>query len=335
MERPSNVPTETAQATLLLCGPLVAAKVKDVSPLSLGEFNDLLAALERHPATVADLLDPEKAEAILKSLHPQFDTEQLRALLQRGFALSLSVEKWTSYGLWVISREDDRYPQRLKERLKHLAPSLLYGCGDPALLATGGVAIVGSREIDDPGITFTRELAAACAREQMTVVSGGARGVDQFAMLAAVEAEGRVVGVMSDSLARACTAGNARDAIREGRLTLISPFDPEAGFNVGNAMSRNKAIYALADYGVVVSSGYNEGGTWSGAIEQLEKFKQVPIFVRDDALIPEGNKRLLKRGSLPLSAPPWNDGLKTELARAVENDARLRTGKTLVQPTLL
>src|SRR4051812_44007764 len=39
MEQPSNVPSEITQATLLLCGPLVAAKVKDVSPLSLGEFN--------------------------------------------------------------------------------------------------------------------------------------------------------------------------------------------------------------------------------------------------------------------------------------------------------
>ena len=314
--------SETTQATLLLCGPLVAAKVKDVQPLSLGEFNELLFALEREAGDLTDLLDTKTADKLLQKLHPQFDTDRLCALLQRGFALSLSVDKWTSYGFWVVSRQDERYPRRLKERLKLLAPALLYGCGELALLETGGVAIVGSRDIDDAAITFTRDLGEACAREQLTVVSGGARGVDQYAMLAAVQAGGKVAGVMADSLARGSTAANARDAIREGRLTLISPFDPEAGFNVGNAMSRNKVIYALADYGVVVSSGYNEGGTWSGAIEQIERLKLVPIFVRDGETVPEGNKRLLKQGALPFPAQPWTTALKDELARLAEHSSR-------------
>src|SRR5213075_24721 len=95
-------------------------------------------------------------------------------------------------------------------------------------------------------------------------------------------------------------------------------FDPEAGFNVGNAMSRNKAIYALANYGVVVSSGYNEGGTWSGALEQLEKFKFVPVFVRSAEDAPEGNKRLLKKGALPLANPPWQNGIRETFELLVE-----------------
>ena len=313
--------SETTQATLLLCGPLVAAKVKDVQPLSLGEFNDLLSAFERQGSDLTELLDTQTTEKLLQKLHPQFDTDRLRALLQRGFALSLSVEKWTSYGLWVVSRADERYPHRLKNRLKHLAPAILYGCGETSLLESGGVAIVGSRDIDDAAIGFTRELGEACAREQLTVVSGGARGVDQYAMLAAVQAGGKVAGVMADSLARASTAANVRDAIQEGRLTLISPFDPEAGFNVGNAMSRNKVIYSLADYGVVVSSGYNEGGTWSGAIEQIERLKLVPIFVRDGATVPEGNKRLLKQGALAFPGQPWL-GLKDELGRLTDSSSK-------------
>ena len=321
--------SETTQATLLLCGPLVAAKVKDLQPLSLGEFNDLLAALERYGSNLTDLLNSQTADTLLQKLHPEFDTERLRALLQRGFALSLSVEKWAGYGFWVVSRQDERYPLRLKNRLKHLAPALLYGCGEMTLLETGGVAVVGSRDIDEAGITFTRELGEACARERLTVVSGGARGVDQYAMLAAVEAGGSVLGVMADSLARASTAANARDAIREGRLTLFSPYDPEAGFNVGNAMSRNKAIYALADYGVVVSSGYNEGGTWSGALEQIERLKLVPIFVRDGATVPEGNKRLLKQGALPFPVQPWSN-LKDELDRLASISS-----KSPVQQSLL
>src|SRR5439155_20684649 len=106
--------TEITQATLLLCGPLVAAKVKDVAPLSLGEFNELLPALEREGGDLTELLDSQRAEKLLQKLHPQFDTDRLRALLQRGFALSLSVEKWTSHGLWIVSRQDELYPPRGK-----------------------------------------------------------------------------------------------------------------------------------------------------------------------------------------------------------------------------
>ena len=95
-------------------------------------------------------------------------------------------------------------------------------------------------------------------------------------------------------------------------------------------MSRNKIIYALADYGVVVSSGYKEGGTWSGALEQIERLKLVPIFVRDGATVPEGNKRLLKQGALPFPVQPWPPSLKDELARLAENSA-----KTPVQQPLL
>lgn len=333
MERPLHVLSEFAQATLLLCAPLVAARVKEAAPLSPGDFNDLLAALQRQSASLPDLLDGQKSEALFQQLHPQFDAGQLRGLLQRGFAVSLSVEKWTSYGIWIVSRADEHYPSRVRDRLKHLAPPLLYGCGEPALLESGGVAIVGSREIDDAAISFTRDLAQACAREQLTVVSGGARGVDQHAMLAAVEADGKAAGVVSDSLARSSTAANARDALREGRLTLVSPFDPEAGFNVGNAMSRNKLIYALADYGVVVSSGYDEGGTWTGAIEQLEKLKFVPVFARDGAEMPEGNKRLLKKGALPLPTPSPAEGLKNEFARLIGEAASRSQG--FVQPSFL
>ena len=48
----------------------------------------------------------------------------------RGFLLSQAVERWQSRAIWVVSRSDDGYPQRLKARLKKASPNLLYGCGD-------------------------------------------------------------------------------------------------------------------------------------------------------------------------------------------------------------
>jgi predicted Rossmann fold nucleotide-binding protein DprA/Smf involved in DNA uptake len=289
------------QTALLLCSPLRAGLNKDIQPLSLGEFNELERQLQRSGAPLEHLL--EAGAAWLHNLSPAIDVKRIASLLERGFRLSLAAETWQSAGIWVVSRGQSDYPERF-QRLKQNAPPVIYGCGEPRLLAKGGLAIVGSRDVDAPGERFTRGVASKAAREGMQIVSGGARGVDQLAMLAALDGKGTATGVLADSLLRSSTAGKAREAIQDGRLALISPFDPEAGFNVGNAMQRNKQIYALADFALVVSSGCNEGGTWSGAIEQLEKFHLVPVFARGGDDVPDGNRQLLRRGALSFPSEP-------------------------------
>lgn len=306
--------SEEAQATLLLCAPLLAAKQKGPSPLSPKEFNKLRAEIARIGATLPELLGLN-ASAIISQLSLELDREQVKALLGRGFLLGMAVEKWSGIGLWVLCRDDAAYPRRLKERLQLLAPPLLYGCGDPALLDKGDVAIVGSRDIDAQAGEFTRRLAEACAAEGLVVVSGGAKGVDQTAMRFAAAQGGKVIGVLANDLLKAATSPSARELISERQIVLSSPFDPEAGFNVGNAMGRNKTIYGLARHGVVVSSGENEGGTWAGAIEQLEKFKQIPLFVRNGENVPPGNKALIKKGGVEFLQVPEN-GIRQFLANS-------------------
>jgi predicted Rossmann fold nucleotide-binding protein DprA/Smf involved in DNA uptake len=90
---------------------------------------------------------------------------------------------------------------------------------------------------------------------------------------------------------------------------LISPYDPSAGFNVGNAMQRNKLIYALADASLVVSSDFNKGGTWAGATEQLEKLRFVPVFVKSPSGGSEGLEALQRKGALPWPNPQEAEAL--------------------------
>ena len=94
-----------------------------------------------------------------------------------------------------------------------------------------------------------------------------------------------------------------RNLLLDGQLVLISPYDPSAGFNVGNAMQRNKLIYALADTSLVVSSDLNKGGTWAGAVEQLDKLKFVPVFIRSTGKSSAGLDGLRKKGALPWPNP--------------------------------
>ena len=227
---------------------------------------------------------------------PAVPLVRLEALLNRGAALGLALERWQRAGVWVLTRADAEYPVRFKKRLRARAPAVLFGCGNRRLLNAGGVAVVGSREADDDDLRFARELGEQAARQEGTVVSGGARGIDQAAMLGALESDGTVVGVLADSLLRSATSTRYRKHLMSHDLALVTPFNPEARFHVGNAMSRNKYIYCLADAGVAVCSKPGRGGTWTGAIENLDA-SWVPLWVRRDDDSCSGNAELVKRGA--------------------------------------
>lgn len=108
-----------------------------------------------------------------------------------------------------------------------------------------------------------------------------------------------MIGILADSLLRKSVERSARYALAEGKLLLLPPNHPEAGFNIGTAMGRNKLIYAMADYGLVVSTDYNKGGTWAGAKEELVRKSSRPVFVRVTADAPEANRKLLELGAKP------------------------------------
>src|SRR3546814_17110841 len=83
-------------------------------------------------------------------------------------------------------------------RLREDAPAVLYGCGDLALLDTGGLAVVGSRHVDDTLIDYTMTVGRPAARPGRTLLCGGAKGIDQAAMRASLAGSGKVCGVLAD-----------------------------------------------------------------------------------------------------------------------------------------
>ena len=291
------------QAILLLTAPLIAGRGTASSDLlSPGEYNRLARHLREIQRQPADLLSPDAAE-ILRACQPVIDESRLQKLLGRGFLLSQVIERWQARAIWVVSRADAEYPRRLKTRLREDAPAVLYGCGDMALLETGGLAVVGSRHVDDALIDYTMAVGRLAARAGRTLVSGGAKGIDQAAMRGALEGGGKVCGVLADSLEKTTMNREHRNLLLDGQLVLISPYDPSAGFNVGNAMQRNKVIYALADTSLVVSSDLNKGGTWAGAVEQLDKLKFVSVFIRSTGESSAGLDGLRKKGALAWPNP--------------------------------
>lgn len=308
--------TEDTNAIILLCG--IFGKDRSVKPLSLTEYSALVRWLIGAKRRPSDLLQQENTSEASKG--SGIDKQRLEKLLSRGVQLGFAVEEWQRNGIWIISRSDADYPARYKKHLKDKAPPLLFGVGNRSLLSGGGLGIVGSRNVDQEGDAFTRKAAELCAHNRMPVVSGGARGVDQISMTAALEAGGITIGILADNLLKKSVERKYRHAIADGRLLLLSPYHPNARFTVGTAMGRNKLIYAMADYGLVVSAEHKKGGTWSGATEELKREMSRPVFVRVGNNVPQGNSKLLDLGAIP-----WPKSIDRNIFNQQLNDAAVQS----------
>jgi predicted Rossmann fold nucleotide-binding protein DprA/Smf involved in DNA uptake len=285
-----------AQAVLLLTAHLTRPGKGEAKPLSPREWGRFALWLKDHALKPESMLGDDPARLLAGWLDKTVTVSRIEALLRQGGALGLALEKWERAGLWIMTRSDPEYPERLKRRLRVDSPPILFGCGNRRLLGSGGLAVVGSRDAADADLLFAATLGAEASLEGMSIVSGGARGIDEAAMLGALEHDGTVVGVVADSLLRAATSAKYRKHLMRNNLVLVSSFNPEAGFDVGNAMARNRYIYCLADAAVVVSSSLNIGGTWTGAVENLKE-GWVPLWVKQSSQQASGNTELVRRGA--------------------------------------
>ena len=323
-------------ATVLLCAGL-GGKRGAASPLTQAEWNALARALMHANWRPGDLLcwGVDAARGAL-DIEPAA-AERLEILLGQAVIAATELERLAQAGIRVLARADEAYPSRWRSRLREQSPPLLFVAGPISLLERGGIAAVGSRQVDEDGAAFARHAGAAAARAETPVISGGARGVDREAMFGALDSGGEAIGILADGLSRTLRSPDVRRMVAEEQLVLASPHRPDAHFEVWRAMGRNKLIYALADAAIVISSDADRGGTWAGATENL-RHDWCPLFVRNGTDVPEGNRRLLKLGALPiddqdLASPNGHSLLASLLARA-DAECRDRVSGT-AQPPLL
>lgn len=287
--------SNNAQATLLLTSYFSKASKESIKPLSNSEWGRFALWLKENGLKPEDFLK-ENTEQLLSSwIDKKITIDRLLSLLGRGHSLALATDKWSRAGIWILTRSDPEYPWRLKKRLQKNSPPVLFGCGNKELLSLGGISVVGSRNAPAQDLLFTEQFGAKAASNNINIVSGASRGVDEAAMLGAMNAGGNVVGVLSEDLLRTATSRKWRDGLMQGNAVLLSPFYPEAGFSAGNAMGRNKYIYCLSDASLVIHSG-TKGGTWSGARENIKK-RWVPLWIKPTKDLEAGNEALVTEGA--------------------------------------
>jgi DNA processing protein len=172
---------------------------------------------------------------------------------------------------------------------------LLGSLGEPA----ARVAIVGARDADEYGRDVAKALAAGLARAGVSIVSGGARGIDAAAHEGALEVGGHTVAVLGTGVDRAFPAEH-RDLfdriVSAGGALLSEQPDGTRGWP-GNFPRRNRIVSGMSDAVVVVRAGEGSGAliTAEWARSQGVPLFAVPGDVRDE--LSAGPIRLLRQGA--------------------------------------
>ena len=163
------------------------------------------------------------------------------------------------------------------------------------------VAVVGSRACTHYGTTVAGTMVRQLVSAGLTVVSGGAFGIDAAAHRATLAAGGRTVAVMAGGLDRLYPAAN-EDMLRQVAATgaVISELPPGSAPRRERFLDRNRLMAAMTKATVVVESGWRSGAHRTAAVaaELLRPVAAVPGPVT--AASSAGCHRLIREGAATL-----------------------------------
>jgi DNA processing protein len=160
-------------------------------------------------------------------------------------------------------------------------------------------AIVGSRSPDQYGLELARQLAAGLARAGVSVVSGGALGIDGAAHRAALEAGGHTVAVLGTGVDVAYPAqhrGLFADVLQAGGA-LVSELPDGAPPLRHHFPARNRIVSGLCEVVVVVQAREKSGALITA--EWARAQRRTVLAVPGDAREPlsAGPHALLRAGA--------------------------------------
>ena len=224
------------------------------------------------------------------------DTADAIAGWEKSVDLAGELKRIADFGCRVVIQSDDEYPALLREIYD--PPIVLYVRGGLNAKDKNSVAMVGSRQTTHYGIETARKLAYQLAYVGVTVVSGGARGIDSAAHQGALAAKGRTVCVLGTGINIVFPPENKDlfERIAENGA-VITQFPFNRNGDKQSFAIRNRIIAGMTLGAVVVEADLHSGAliTANFAIEYGRQVFAVPG--RIDSPRSKGCHDLIKKGA--------------------------------------
>lgn len=202
----------------------------------------------------------------------------------------------------LITYRDKQYPKLLRN-IYHF-PIVLYVKGNKEILNQDFIAIVGCRNCTNYGEQIAKKFSYDLAKRNISVISGMARGIDTFAHMGCIQANGaKTVAVLGSGLDNIYPPENKilyENIIRFGGA-IISEYVVGTKPIGSNFPKRNRIISGMAKSLIVIEAKIKSGTfiTVDFALEQGKDIYVVPGNI--NSLCSEGTNELLKQGAIPIT----------------------------------
>jgi len=234
--------------------------------------------------------------ALLRVRNVGEDTADKISSWEKSVDLAGELKRISDFGCQVLISSDENYPALLREIYD--PPLVLYVQGELTAKDKNAVAMVGSRMTTHYGIETARKLGYQLAYVGVTVVSGGARGIDTAAHQGALSGKGRTISVLGTGINLVTPPENAELFERiaaNGAVITQFPFNRPA--DKQSFPIRNRIVAGMTLGTVVVEANLTSGAliTANFATEYGRQIFAVPG--RIDSPRSKGCHDLIKKGA--------------------------------------
>jgi DNA processing protein len=252
-------------------------------------------SLLQHFGDAPKILSASKSE-LLRVRTIGDDTAENISNWKKSVDLAGELKRIADFGCHVLISTDENYPPSLREIYD--PPLVLYCKGELTAKDKNAVAMVGSRMTTHYGIETARKLAYQLAYTGVTVVSGGARGIDTAAHQGALSGKGRTIAVLGTGINLVAPPENAELFERiaaNGAVITQFPFNRPA--DKQSFPIRNRIVAGMTLGTVVVEANLSSGAliTANFATEYGRQIFAVPG--RIDSPRSKGCHDLIKKGA--------------------------------------
>lgn len=204
--------------------------------------------------------------------------EQIVKSLENVERLARDLDDFGEQGIRTTSFLDDDYPDILRQIDD--PPPILFMRGAATALEKDYIALVGTTQATQPGLSLAVDLSREFVRRGFGVVSGLALGIDSASHLGALKENGVTMAVLGSGVLNVYPPENAvlADNIAASGL-LISEHQPYKTVKAGRLIVRNRLISAFAKAVVVVQVGEERRGELRTANYAIRQAR--PVFIAD------------------------------------------------------